>query len=62
VEPSCIRFTFLTEIPCLPYDGLERDFEVQTVQDNDFDNIYVYNQEIKGHNLMHVAHIGILLL
>jgi hypothetical protein len=23
VEPSYIRFTFLTEISCLPYDGLE---------------------------------------
>jgi hypothetical protein len=23
VEPRCIRFTFLIEIPCLPYDGLE---------------------------------------
>jgi hypothetical protein len=24
VEPSCIRFTIPTEIPCLPYNGLER--------------------------------------
>jgi hypothetical protein len=24
LEPSCIRFTSLIEIPCLPYDGLER--------------------------------------
>jgi hypothetical protein len=24
VEHSCISFTFPTEIPCLPYDGSER--------------------------------------